>query len=349
MPKPVATIEWTDEAVLLLDQTLLPARVKVLEIRTAEAMWEAIKMLRVRGAPAIGIAAAYGVCLAVLRAKPRTLEAFQSTVSAAADFLATSRPTAVNLFWALDRCRALAAGMGPRTTVERAVERLIREARAIHRDDVQRCAAIGRHGAPLLEGMTGVLTHCNTGALATGGIGTALAVILTAARRNKSLTVYADETRPLLQGARLTAWELQQAGVETRLITDSMAGMVLQRGMAQAVIVGADRIAANGDAANKIGTMPLAIVAAYYKVPFYVAAPLSTFDPTIRTGADIPIEERGAEEITCFGGVDVAPAGTKVFAPAFDVAPNKLIAGIVTEKGVLRAPYRESIRAALAG
>jgi len=346
--KPAKTIEWTGRAVRLLDQTILPAKTKFLTIREEKAMWEAIRMLRVRGAPAIGVSAAYGLYLGVASRKPATLKSFRTTARRVADYLATSRPTAVNLFWALDRCMAVVDALSGETTAKQALARLLDEAKAIHAEDEITCDQIGQHGAPLLAGITGVLTHCNTGALATAGIGTALGVILTAARKAK-FTVYADETRPLLQGARLTAWELQRAGIETRLVTDSMAATVLQRGLAQAVIVGADRIAANGDAANKIGTMPLAIVAAHFKVPFYVAAPLSTFDLAIKSGAEIPIEERGREEIVKFGGTEVAPRGIGVFAPAFDVTPAKFIAGIVTEKGVLRAPYGKSIKAAFGG
>ncbi|MCC6547542.1 S-methyl-5-thioribose-1-phosphate isomerase [Candidatus Sumerlaeota bacterium] len=342
---PFKTIEWKNNTVRLLDQTLLPNEVKYLPIADEKAMWEAIRMLRVRGAPAIGVAAAYGLYVGVARTKPKNLKAFKRTVEKVAAYLATSRPTAVNLFWALKRCVNVASLMCEDTTVSAAHAELLAEAKRIHAEDFQTCELIGAHGAPLLTGCNGVITHCNTGALATAGMGTALAVILKAAEKT-CFTVFADETRPLLQGARLTAWELQQAGVETRLICDNMAGSVMKRGMVQAAIVGADRIAANGDAANKVGTMPLAIVCQFYKVPFYVAAPLSTFDLKLKSGDEIPIEERSAEEITTFGGRSVAPRGTQVFAPAFDVTPAKLIAGIVTEVGVLRPPYKRSIAAA---
>lgn len=337
------TLDWTGKALRLLDQTLLPMKVKYVAISDDKAMWEAIKALRVRGAPAIGVAAAYGVFLGVAKRKPKSLLALKKATTEVAAYLATSRPTAVNLFWALRRVEQVSEWLPATTTVKDGLAALLEEARKIEAEDVATCAAIAKHGAPLLHGLPGVLTHCNTGALATAGAGTALAVILEAAKTSP-FTVYADETRPLLQGARLTAWELQQAGVPTKLITDSTAGMVLQRGLARAVIVGADRIAANGDAANKIGTMPLAIVANYYKVPFYVAAPLSTFDCSIKTGAEIPIEERASAEVTSFGGTQVAPGGVGVFSPAFDVTPAKLIAGIITEKGVLRKPYVPSIR-----
>lgn len=343
----VKTIEWTGKAVRILDQTLLPQKRKTLIIRDEKAMWEAIRALRVRGAPAIGVAAAYGLHLGVALRKPKSLHALKKCTRRVADYLATSRPTAVNLFWALDRCTSVVEALTDDTSVGEALTQLLGEAQAIHREDEETCARIAAHGAPLLKGLDGVITHCNAGALATAGCGTALGVIVEAARQTP-FTVYADETRPLLQGARLTVWELLQAGIETRLVTDSMAATVLQRGMAQAVIVGADRIAANGDAANKVGTMPLAVVARHFKVPFYVAAPLSTFDPALAHGGLIPIEERGRGEVVRFGGVSVAPRGTKVFSPAFDVTPARLIAGIVTEAGVLRPPYRSAIKAALA-
>lgn len=341
------TLRWTGKALSLLDQTLLPNKTKYIAIRDEKAMWEAIKMLRVRGAPAIDVAAAYGFYLGVARQKPATGKQVKRLGEKVARYLATSRPTAVNLFWALDRCRNLANGFPDDAPAKECLARLLEEAQAIQADDERTCALIGKHGAPLLKGVKGVVTHCNAGALATAGIGTAVGVITTAAKTGK-FTVYADETRPLLQGARLTMWELQRAGIDARLVTDSMATTVLQRRMAQAIVVGADRIAANGDAANKVGTMPLAIVAKFYKVPFYVAAPLSTFDLSIKSGADIPIEERGREEIVNFGGTSVAPKGVEVFSPAFDVTPAALIAGIITEVGVLRAPYKKSIAEAAA-
>lgn len=342
----VQTLEWVGDALRLIDQTLLPAREVFIDIRTQEAMWEAIRTLRVRGAPAIGVAAAYGVYLGAVQARPTSAAEARAAAVRSCDYLATSRPTAVNLFWAIERMKALAQSLPDSLPADEFLAGLLAEARAIDADDRERCAAIGRHGAPLLAGARGVLTHCNAGALATAGCGTALSVIYSAAEQAK-FTVFADETRPLLQGARLTAWELQKAGIETRLITDNTAGTVLQKGMVQAIVVGADRIAANGDTANKVGTMPLAVVAKYYGVPFYVAAPLSTFDPTLESGAAIPIEERGHDEVTHLNGQLVAPAGTKAFTPAFDVTPADLIAAIVTEVGVLRPPYRESIASAL--
>ncbi|MDX2177194.1 MAG: S-methyl-5-thioribose-1-phosphate isomerase [Candidatus Sumerlaeia bacterium] len=342
---PVETIEWTGRDVRIIDQTLLPGKTRFLAIKDEKAMWEAIKKLRVRGAPAIGVAAGYGVFLAVRAAKPGSGAQAVRVALRAADYLATSRPTAVNLFWALDRCRAMVRGLPDAATAEEVLAATLAEALAIHESDRATCAAIGRHGAPLLDGVDGVLTHCNAGALATGGMGTALALIYEAAKKRR-FTVYADETRPLLQGARLTAWELAQAGIDTVLITDSMAATVLSQGRVQAVVVGADRIAANGDTANKVGTMPLAILAAHFKVPLYVAAPLSTVDLSTGDGSGIPVEERGAEEVTSFGGTRVAPKGVRVFSPAFDVTPAKYVSAIVTEAGVLRPPYKRSLKEA---
>ncbi|CAN5445018.1 S-methyl-5-thioribose-1-phosphate isomerase [soil metagenome] len=342
---PVKTIEWTGSAARIIDQTLLPGVVEYVDIGDDQAMWQAIRVLRVRGAPAIGVAAAYGYYLGVKLRVPRTVAELRKSAGDVSAYLATSRPTAVNLFWALKKCDDVVAAFAEDMPIDAALDALLDEAKRIHADDERTCDLIGKHGAPLLSKITGVLTHCNAGALATAGSGTALSVIYEAAKSG-DFVVYSDETRPLLQGARLTAWELLQAGIDTRLITDSTAGTVLQKGLVQAVVVGADRIAANGDTANKIGTMPLAIAATYYNVPFYVAAPLSTFDRNIETGAEIPIEERASEEITIIGGTRLAPRGVKTFSPAFDVTPAELIAGIITEKGVLRPPYRESIAAA---
>lgn len=328
-------IEWIGDGsghLRLLDQTQLPTETAYLACMDVEDVWQAIKRLAVRGAPAIGIAAAYGACLA-----SRQQDA-PAAVLQACDHLATSRPTAVNLFWALERMRA-AVGRASGADASSFAERMLAEARAIHDEDREQCAAIGRHGADLLAELpvgAGVLTHCNTGALATGGEGTALAVIFELQRRDKQPRVFADETRPLLQGARLTMWELVQAGVDATLITDSMAAQVMREGRVQAVIVGADRIAANGDAANKIGTYPLSIVARHHGVPFYVAAPSSTFDLEIASGDAIPIEQRLAAEVTSLAGVATAPADAAAYNPAFDVAPAELITGLITERGVVQ-------------
>ena len=324
------TIEWVggaDGHLRLLDQTKLPRESSLLECDTVDDVWWAIKKLSVRGAPAIGIAAAYGVVLAAGDS--------HDTIKSACDHLTTSRPTAVNLFWALDRMRRVADDAGDSDRAER----LLAEAKSIHAEDAEQCAAIGRYGADLLERSlakgSGLLTHCNTGALATGGDGTALAVLFELHRRGFAPHVYADETRPLLQGGRLTMWELKDRGVRATLICDSMAAQVMREGRVRAAIVGADRIAANGDAANKIGTYGVAIHCKAHGLPFYVAAPSTTFDLSLASGDAIPIEERAAEEVTAPGGVTFAPKGVDVYNPAFDVAPAELIAGIITERGVI--------------
>ncbi len=315
---------------------------------TPEDAWQAIKRLAVRGAPAIGIAAAYGVCLAV-REDPRNV----ASARAAADYLATSRPTAVNLFWALDRIRRVLDRYEENATSDHSEDdslaaELLREAVEIHEEDRRRCHSIGRWGAPLIAGCRGVLTHCNAGALATSEYGTALAVIYQAHRSNPQLEVYADETRPLLQGARLTAWELQQSGVDVTVICDSMAAQVMREGRVQAVVVGADRIAANGDAANKIGTYAVAIAARHHGIPFYVAAPTSTFDLTLPSGDAIPIEQREPEEVAQPFGVRTVPAGVAIYNPAFDVTPNELITAIITDQGVIQPVDAAQVAAVVA-
>lgn len=340
------TMVWeggTDGYLRMIDQTLLPVEHKELDCRDVETVWEAIKSLRVRGAPAIGVAAAYGVVLGLQNHVSEAGDAFRKRFTEVADYLAGSRPTAVNLFWALDRLRGLVAEKKDLAPQE-LLDQILREARAIEVEDREMCAAIGRHGATLLPQECGVLTHCNAGGLATAGDGTALAVFFKAAEDGKKIHVYADETRPLLQGARLTAWELQQRGVPVTLICDSMAGWVMKEGKIDAVVVGADRITANGDAANKIGTYSVAHLAKAHGIPFYVAAPTSTFDLTLATGAGIPIEERGAREITHGFGRQTAPEGVNVYNPAFDVTPAQLIAGIITEKGVIQPVTEANVR-----
>lgn len=343
-------VAWSGDAatgaVCLIDQTLLPTQVSTLDLRTVEQVWEAIKQLRVRGAPAIGVAAAYGVVVGLQSAQAADRSAFDAQLTTVLDYLASSRPTAVNLFWALDRMRRTAAAAGSLSS-RALLDRLLTEAQTIEDEDRAMCAAIGRHGLPLLRGCQGVLTHCNTGGLATAGDGTALAVIFAAARENPRLQVYADETRPLLQGARLTAWELMQRGVPVKLICDSMAGWVMKERRVQAVIVGADRIAANGDSANKIGTYSLSVLARAHGIPFYIAAPSSTFDLTISSGDAIPIEQRASAEITHAFGRQTAPDGCDTYNPAFDVAPAENIAGIVTEKGLIQPVTTERIAAVL--
>ncbi|WLD10104.1 S-methyl-5-thioribose-1-phosphate isomerase [Planctellipticum variicoloris] len=342
----VAWIGELDGYLQLLDQTRLPTEVVDLPCQTVEVVWEAIRKLSVRGAPAIGVAAAYGTVVGCQTAVNESREAFNCRFGEVVEYLAGSRPTAVNLFWALDRMKGVAASH-PSLGSQDMLQRLLDEARLIETEDREMCAAIGRHGAPLLANCTGVLTHCNTGGLATAGDGTALAVIFAAAAANPELQVYADETRPLLQGARLTAWELLQRGVNTRLICDSMAGWVMKEGRVQAVIVGADRIAANGDSANKIGTYSLSVLAKAHGIPFYIAAPSSTFDFAIRSGAEIPIEQRSAEEITNAFGRRTAPENCPVYNPAFDVAPAENITGLVTEKGVISPVTEAEIRRVL--
>jgi methylthioribose-1-phosphate isomerase len=326
-----ATLRWegdVDGHLVLLDQTRLPSEVVELHCLTVEDVWHAIKRLSVRGAPAIGVAAAYGVCLSP-----------PAGVHIACDFLATSRPTAVNLFWALNRMRQVVRKFEASRVVPDPGElsdKLLTEARAIHAEDVAMCAAIGRHGADQLADLptgAGLLTHCNAGALCATGDGTALAVVFELARRGRQPHVWVDETRPLLQGSRLTAWELAQRGVDCTVIADSMAAQVMREGRVHAVIVGADRIAANGDTANKIGSYGVAVLAAAHNIPFYVAAPTSTIDTSLASGEQIPIEQRDAEEITNAFGIATAPAGVGVYNPAFDVTPARLIRAIITEKG----------------
>lgn len=352
MSSSVQTLEWIgglDGFLRLIDQTRLPAELVYCDCRDVETVWEAIKMLRVRGAPAIGIAAAYGVCLGIQATCDGTArEAFFTRLHEAIDYLASSRPTAVNLFWALNRMRRTAEVMKDRPPREIAAE-LLATARAIHDEDRQMCHAIGAAGAELLRDGWGVLTHCNAGGLATAEYGTALAVIYSAHNAGKRIHVYADETRPLLQGSRLTAWELQAHRVPVTVICDNMAAQVMREGRAQAVITGADRIAANGDAANKIGTYGLAVLAAHHGIPFYVAAPSSTFDFSLADGSTIPIEQRDPREITHGFGRQTAPDNVDVYNPAFDVTPAELIQGLVTERGLVQPVTTQRIAEVLGG
>lgn len=326
------TIQWTPDGVVMIDQTKLPRETTFLTCRTYQEVAQAIKDMIIRGAPAIGVAAAMGVALGVRAGHD---------IGTVCQTLAATRPTAVNLFWALDRMRRLYDSLPPS---ERAA-RLETEARAIKAEDIEINRAIGRHGAPLVPGGKTVLTHCNAGALATAGYGTALGVIRAAIESGKSIDVFAGETRPFLQGARLTAWELQQDGIPTTLITDNMAGHFLHSGRIGCVVVGADRIAANGDVANKVGTYSVAVLAKENNVPFYVAAPLSTLDLTLDSGGRIPIEQRAASEVTEVFGVPVAPSGIAVQNPAFDVTPARYVTAIITERGVAYAPFDRSLRA----
>ena len=345
-PKDIQTLCWVGDRagyLQMIDQTLLPTELIHLEIRDVETVWEAIKMLRVRGAPAIGIAAAYGVCIGLQTVAGSNQATFFARLDEVTDYLAGSRPTAVNLFWALKRMKQTAQGLRDQKSPDEIAAALLDEARAIHEEDRRMCRAIGRHGAELLSQGDGVLTHCNAGGLATADYGTALAVFFSAAESGKQIHVYADETRPLLQGARLTTWERQQRGIPVTLICDSMAAQVMREGRIQAVVVGADRIAANGDAANKIGTYSVALVAAAHNVPFYVAAPTSTFDLSLATGDEIPIEQRDPREITHAFARQTAPDGTQVYNPAFDVTPARLIKALICEKGVIEPVTTEKV------
>ena len=335
------TLEWTGDALLLLDQRVLPGKETVLRYADAGGVAEAIRTMVVRGAPAIGVAAAFGLVLAV-PADGGAGRPWREEFGNAAEKLRATRPTAVNLFWAIERMRRAAAALpdDPREA-RRGLER---EAVAIFEEDVEANRRMGEHGASLLSGGTSVLTHCNAGALATAGYGTALGVIRAAVAEGKKIHVYVDETRPFLQGSRLTAWELIRDGIPCTLIADNMAGKLLRDGKIHAAVVGADRIARNGDVANKIGTYGVAVLCRAHKVPFYVAAPRSTIDPKIRTGRDIPIEERDAAEVTHLAGTRVAPEGVAVYNPAFDVTPARYVSAIATEKGVLRPPYGRAIR-----
>ena len=344
-----ATVRWVGSAasgcVRLIDQTRLPTEFIERDCRDVPTVWEAIKTLRVRGAPAIGIAAAYGAVLGgqAALADGATRQAVSDGVRAASASLRTSRPTAVNLFWALDRMeRRLESARTDDPSV--LLETLLAEAEAIAEEDRTMCRAIGQHGAALLTDGQGVLTHCNAGGLATADYGTALAVIFTAHEQGKSIHVFADETRPLLQGARLTAWELQQRGIPVTVICDSMAAQVMKEGKVQGVVVGADRIAANGDTANKIGTYGVALLARAHRIPFYVAAPSSTFDLATADGSAIPIEERDEREITHGFGRATAPEGVAVYNPAFDVTPAELISGIITERGIISPVNTGTVR-----
>jgi methylthioribose-1-phosphate isomerase len=331
----------------MIDQTRLPEEFVEIDCESVQQVWNAIKALSVRGAPAIGVAAAYGTVIGVQDQATTARPDFDRKLAEVTDYLASSRPTAVNLFWALDRMKHVAASMKEASSAN-VVIRLLEEARAIETEDRNMCAAIGQHGFPLMPDDGGVLTHCNAGGLATAGDGTALSVLFAAAAAGKNIHVFADETRPLLQGARLTSWECQQRGVPVTVICDSMAALVMREKKVQAVVTGADRIAANGDSANKIGTYSVAVLAKAHGVPFYVAAPSSTFDMNLPSGDLIPIEERNRDEISHGFGRQTVPDGVSVWNPAFDVTPADLINGIITERGVI-APVNTASVAAMVG
>lgn len=351
MKQAVETMRWVGDAqgyLTLVDQTKLPLELVQHECRAVETVWEAIKQLRVRGAPAIGISAAYGVIVGLQLVDDTISEAhFFARLKTVVDYLATSRPTAVNLFWALQRMQTTAEKLRGQQSVADLRARLLEEAKAIHDEDRQLCHAIGKFGASLLEPNMGVLTHCNAGGLATAEYGTALSVFFTAQDQGKPPHVFVDETRPLLQGARLTAWELTQRGIRATLICDSMAAQVMREGKIHAIFVGADRITANGDTANKIGTYSVAVLAQAHGIPFYVAAPTTTFDLEMESGDLIPIEQRAAEEITHGFGKRTAPENVEVYNPAFDVTPARLIRAIVTEKGIIDPVNKENIKRVL--
>jgi methylthioribose-1-phosphate isomerase len=341
---PVKTLCWTEEGLELVDQTKLPGELVYITCRTPADVHDALKRLVVRGAPAIGVAAAYGLLLGLKDKRTESKTGFREALSETAEYLKTARPTAVNLFWAVDRMLAAAKAAGD-IEPPALYDVLRQEADAICEEDRESCRRLGRCGAELLSDGDTVLTHCNAGALATVDYGTALGVIYAAVESGKRISVYADETRPLLQGSRLTAWELGESGVPVTLICDDMAATVMSQGRIDAVIVGADRIAANGDTANKIGTLGLAILAQYYLVPFYVAAPMSTVDFAVATGKSIPIEERSPDEVRGFADCETAPDDVAVYNPAFDVTPASLINAIITDRGVVRPPFEKSLAA----
>ena len=342
MNRDVNALEWRDGKVRFIDQTALPNDEVYVETDDPQVIADAIRRLSIRGAPLIGIAAAYAVALAARRVPESDAQKVQFVLDKTINMLASTRPTAVNLFWALDRQRSVLQrhSHDPLSVL---VSELTEEARGIHAEDRAMCERIGKLGADLLPNAATVLTHCNTGSLATGGIGTAQSVVSTAWAQHKLKHVYVDETRPLLQGARLTAWELQKLGIPATLITDSTAAFLMQRGLITAVVVGADRITLNGDVANKVGTYSLAVLAKHHGIPMYVAAPSSSIDFSITSGKDIMIEQRAGSEVAELKGVRIAPEAIDVYAPAFDITPGDLIAGIITEEGVVEPPYRPTI------
>ena len=339
------TIEWQPDAVVMVDQRKLPGQEVYVQCKTPVEVARAIKTMVIRGAPAIGVAAAMGIALGMRKSKASGTKQFAVELNKIGDLMAATRPTAVNLFWAINRMkRSFGVGVQAGESVDELKARLEREAMAIHDEDVASCRAMGRFGAEVVPAHARILTHCNAGALATAGYGTALGGIRAAAEQGKVVQVFADETRPFLQGSRLTAWELVRDHIPTTIITESMAGPLMRRGEIDFVVVGADRIAANGDFANKVGTYTVAMMAHAHDVPFYVAAPLSTIDLATAEGDAIPIEQRSAREMTHVGSIRIAPDGAGIWNPAFDVTPHRLVAGIITERGIVRPPYTENLR-----
>ena len=344
----MVSVEWRNGLIRFIDQTKLPHLETYVETADHRVVGEAIRALQIRGAPAIGVAAAYAMVLSANDETIGSVQELNNEFYSAFNYLSQTRPTAVNLFSSLERMRRVFE-QNTRADLKNMRRLLLMEAKHIHQEDIDACRKIGEFGATLINQGATILTHCNTGALATTGTGTAQSVITTAAKQGKVARVFADETRPLFQGARLTVWELMNEGIDVTLITDGTAGLLMQNREIDLVIVGADRIAANGDTANKIGTYPLAVLAGRHSVPFYIAAPTTTFDARARSGRNIPIEERNPADVTDVNGVRVAAQGVKVFAPAFDVTPNELISGIVTEVGVLKPPFGQSIAAMVKG
>ncbi|MCX8082940.1 MAG: S-methyl-5-thioribose-1-phosphate isomerase [bacterium] len=329
------TLWWEKERLFIIDQRALPEEERILELKNIKDVWKAIKNLSIRGAPAIGCIAGYGIALSVLNLRIKKREEFIKRIKKDIDFLKTSRPTAYNLFFALSRMENILEENLP---LEEMKYRLIEEAERIYQEDLECCCKIGINGATLIKNGMNILTHCNAGALATSGYGTALAVFFVAKNQKKNFHVFVDETRPVLQGARLTAWELQKAGIPYTLICDNMAGYLMKQGRIDIIITGADRIAKNGDTANKIGTYSLAVLARYHGIDFYIAAPFSTFDPTIKYGTEIPVEERDPDEVRKFNRKIIAPSDAPVYNPAFDVTPAELIKGFITENGIIKSP-----------
>lgn len=340
----IKTIEWRNGAVRLIDQTKLPHKLVYISCRDTKVLWDAIKKLKVRGAPALGVAGGFGIALGMKNSKAKNSGYFLEELKKVAKYLGSSRPTAVNLFWALERMERVVA-VHKNSSVKDLKKVLLKEAFKIQDKDKKTCSDMAKYGASLVKSGDTILTHCNAGALATAGCGTALGVLYKAEEQGKKIKVYADETRPLLQGARLTAWELMRQGIDTTLICDNMAASLMAQGKIDKIFVGADRIASNGDTANKIGTYSLAILAKYHNIPFYVVAPVSTIDFNIKSGKQIPIEQRSAGEVRCFGTAHTAPDCVKVYNPAFDVTPASLITAIITELGIAKPSYTSSLRA----
>ncbi|HVO95088.1 MAG TPA: S-methyl-5-thioribose-1-phosphate isomerase [Terriglobales bacterium] len=347
----IQTLEWTDQGVRFIDQTKLPTEEIYVNCTTYQQVADVIRNMVVRGAPAIGVAAAMGIALGVRNSQAADVAALKKDFDMIAKAIGETRPTAVNLFWAIRRMSDLFDSLSsrPGATVEKIKSALVEEAKRMHAEDIAANQAMGRHGATLMPSSGGVLTHCNAGALATAGYGTALGVIRAAVEAGKKIHVYADETRPFLQGARLTAWELMKDGIPTTVISDNMAATMMQKGKIGAIVVGADRIAANGDVANKVGTYGVAILAKEHGIPFYVAAPISTVDMATADGSGIPIEQRNTKEVSHIAGKQMVPDGVSIENPAFDVTPAKYVAAIITERGIAKAPYGEALKKLVEG